>query len=133
MSKFLTALALVSVVTLSGCIGATTFGPGGSLPGSLFNDINYPSALNPNTTHEINIERKDIDILGRVESMSESYTILGIIGQGDSGYGALLEQAKAKGADGVMNVHIDTQVQAYVFGAYLKITTTLTGTAYKYR
>ena len=133
MSRIMIALALVSVVALSGCIGTANYGPGGSLPGSLFNDITYPSALNPNTTHEINIERKDIDILGRVESTSESFTILGIIGQGDSGYGALLEAAKAKGADGVMNVNIDTQVQAYVFGAYLKVVTTLTGTAYKYR
>ena len=133
MSRILIAVALVSVVSLCGCIGAPNFGPGGSMPGMIFNDITYPSSLNPNTSHQIRVERKDIDILGRVESTSESFTVLGFVGQGNSGYGALLEAAKAKGADGVMNVSIDTQIQAYVFGAYLKVITTLTATAYKYR
>ncbi len=132
MSKLFTAIALLGLIGLTGCIGSTTFS-GGSLPGSIVTDINYPSALNPSTNHEIEIGRDDIEIIGAVSATAESFTIVGIIGQGDSGYGKLLEAARAKGADGIMNVTIDTQIQAYVFGAYNKVVTTLSGTAYKYK
>ena len=70
MTRVFLGVALLSALTLAGCIGAPTFGPGGSVPGMIVNDINYPSALNPSMRHEINIDRKDIDLKGRVEHRS---------------------------------------------------------------
>ncbi|MBN2492352.1 MAG: hypothetical protein JXQ29_16005 [Planctomycetes bacterium] len=134
MSRVLLGAALLSTLVLAGCVMMVpTFGPGGAMPGMIVNDINYPSALNPSMSHEINIARSDIELKGWVESTSESMSILGVFGKGDSGYGKLLETARAQGADGIMNITIDTKVQAYVFGAYQKITTHLSGVAYKYK
>lgn len=134
MSKILLGLVLLSTLTLVGCGGlAQHSGIFGSAPGMVFNSINYPSLLNPTMEHEIKMERKDLEILGPVCSHAESFQIMGIVGQGNAGFEMLLQAARDKGADGVMNVAVDTKLDYYLFGAYSKVTTTLYGTAYKYK
>ena len=134
MSRILFGLVLLSSLALVSCCPLTQMsGVYGSSPGMVFSNINYPSLLNPTMEHEISIERKDLEILGPVCSHAESYQVLGFFGTGNAGYEMLLSAARDKGADGVMNVAVDTKVDYYVFGAYSKVTTTLYGTAYKYK
>jgi len=134
MSRILLGLVLLSTLTLVGCGGLQQLsGVYGSSGGAIFSNINYPSLLNPTMEHEITIERKDLEILGPVTSQACSYQVLGFFGTGNAGYEMLLQAARDKGADGVMNVAVDTKLDYYVFGAYSKVTTTLYGTAYKYK
>ncbi len=133
MSRLLLCVALMSTLALSGCGIMQLNGPFGAGLAGVVADNTYAGSLNASTSHEIEMGRKDIDLKGRVSCTAESFNVLGIFSTGNSGYGALLEAARAKGADGIMNVNIDNQVQSYVFGAYTKVITTLTGMAYSYK
>lgn len=111
--------------------GCARIGPGGAAPGFIYSDVTYPNKLNPNMEYRIVFDREDIEILGPVESQSTSRWAAFVYSGGDSGYADLLEEARAMGADGVMNVTVDTNFQWY-FILYAKVTTKLTGVAYRY-
>lgn len=125
----LAALFLV-VAPLVGCV--SRIGPGGASPGLLFTNVAYPNAVNPNMEYRIVFERDDIDILGAVTAETSSTWWFFFLSYGDSGFGTLMDKVRAMGGDGVMNVTIDTQYKN-VFLFYAKVTTRLTGTAYRYK
>ncbi len=127
------ALSVLGMFELSGC-GLMSIGhPVGVTSGGLFGDVTYATQLNPSTKHELQLTRNDIELKGTVSGTGSTLSILGIINTGDSGYGELLEAARAKGADGVMNVMIDTKVTNILLFLLVRTTTTLTGMAYKYK
>lgn len=124
----LTALTLCAMI-LAGC---ARIGPGGAAPGFIYSNVTYPNLLNPNMEYRIVFDREDIELLGVVEATAPSRWVAFVFSSGDSGYGELMKKARAMGADGVMNVTIDTNFQWY-FLLYAKVTTKLTGVAYRYR
>ncbi len=114
------------------CAGCASIGPGGAAPGFIFSDVTYPNILNPNMDYRITFERDDIELVGPVEAEAHSSWVLFLFSWGDSGYGSLMDNARSQGADGIMNLTVDTKFKWYMF-AYAKITTRLTGMAYKYK
>lgn len=123
------ALAVLLAAT-TGCI--TELGPGGAAPGLVLSNVSYPNHLNPGMAYEIQFERDDIEVLRPVETTSSSRWYFIFYSAGDSGYAKLMDQARAQGADGVMNVTVDTTYHnTFIF--YAKVTTRLTGVAYRYR
>ncbi len=135
--RYLVCVSMLAGMLLPGGCIAPAFGPGGARWGAISTNVTYPGRLNPAMNHKIRLERRDIELLGRVSTTAESYNIAGAHSAGNSGYGALLEAARAKGADGVMNVSVDNQVEGYfwvlvLITGHLKVTTTLTGMAYRY-
>ena len=104
----------------------------GAKPGGIVADGTYGIGGMP--TH-IRLQREDVQILGQVESSTESECILGIISQGDNGYGKVLAAARAKypTCDAVINMQWDTQYKTICAGIlYEKVATKITGTAIKY-
>ena len=130
MKKLLRNLILITA--LGTLIGCASIGPGGAAPGFIFSDVTYPNTLNPNMDYRITFDRDDIELLGEVEAVATSKWIAFVFSKGDSGYGALMDRAQEMGADGVMNVTIDTNFKWY-FIFYAKVTTKLTAQAYRYR
>lgn len=127
-------ILMVSLIATS-CIGATgcaRFGPGGAAPGFIYSDVTYPNMVNPNMEYRIVFDRDDIELLGPVQATASSIWAGFVYSSGDSGYANLMDQARAMGADGVMNVTIDTKFNWY-FILYAKVTTKLTGQAYRYK
>ena len=116
----------------TGMVGCARFGPGGAAPGFIYSSVTYPNTLNPNMEYQIIFNYDDIEILGPVQATAASKWVAFVYSSGDSGYGSLMDQARAMGADGVMNVTIDTQFNWYGL-VYAKVTTKLTGQAYRYR
>jgi len=82
------------------------------------------------------LQRDDVEILGQVQSVSESDSVLGIISQGDNGYGKVLAAARAKypETDAVINMQWDIQYKAICGGfLYEKVISKIDGTAVKYK
>ncbi|GEM_PF-506384 len=122
----LTGAALLA----AGCV--SSIGPGGAAPGLFHSNVSYPNSLNPGMEYRIVFEREDIELIGPVEAQASSRWFFFVVSTGDSGYAQLMDQVRAKGGDGVMNVTIDTKYQSYLL-FYAKVTTRLTGMAYRYR
>jgi hypothetical protein len=126
---FLLTLLIVGFLS-TGCVA--NIGPGGAAPGLIYSDVTYPNILNPGMEYRLNFDREDIEILGPVESRSYSRWYFFLVSIGDSGYSELMERAREQGGDGVMNVTIDTEYNSFLI-VYAKVTTKLTGLAYRYR
>ncbi|MBN1515856.1 hypothetical protein JXA32_04760 [Candidatus Sumerlaeota bacterium] len=133
MKRFLQLLVLAAfIVNICGCANVMRIGPGGASPGLIFTETTYPNYLNPNMEYRINFDADDIELIGSVRSEAMSKNFLGLVSVGDSGYGELLQQARAMGADGVMNITVDTTFKNILF-VYFQATTELTGQAYRYK
>ena len=122
--------AVLLAMGLTGCV--TSYGPGGTLPGLFHSNVTYPNSLNPNMSYRILFDRGDIELLDKVEATSSSRWYFFFYSTGDSGYAQLMREALKEGGDGVMNVTVDTQYTSY-FLFYAKVTTKLSGLAYRYR
>lgn len=125
------------LLTLSstGC-AIVRMGPGGVPPGSFFGNVTYPNELNPRMEHELRLTGEDINVIGPVDAEGTSHNVLGLASWGDSGFGVLLEEARERGGDGVMNVSVDTRftrVGILFIDFYTGVTTKLCGVAYKYK
>ena len=126
------SFAVVGLLCMSGCLMGGFPSAAGAKPGGIVADGTYGIGGMP--TH-IRLQREDVQILGQVESSTESECILGIISQGDNGYGKVLAAARAKypTCDAVINMQWDTQYKTICLGIlYEKVTTKITGTAIKY-
>jgi len=120
-------------ILLNGCtFGVVQLGPGGVGPGGIYADVNYPNKIEENMNYKINFQPSDIQIMGPVEATGFSTTILWFVSYGDSGYASLMQEAKNKGADGLMNITVDTKYENILF-VYQKATTQLRGVAYKWK
>lgn len=82
---------------------------------------------------QFRIDTDDFSILKTVTAEASSTNVLGLFGAGDSGYGKLFEQARAAGADDVINIKCDTRQQSFLGGFWTRATTKLTGTAIKWK
>ncbi len=120
--------ALVAVALSTGC---ARIGPGGAAPGMVYSNVTYPNMVNPNMDFRITFDRDDIELLGPVHAEAESKWMFFVYSSGDSGYGALMDQARAMGADGVMNITVDTNFKWYLL-FYARVTMKLTGQGYRY-
>ena len=105
--------------------------PSGVSPGMLLSDVNYPSYRESHT--QFTFVRSDFEILGPVSAKAESQCILGLIAQGDNGFGNLTRAAKAKypDCDAVINIQWDTQWNLICLGLMSKVTSTIDATAIK--
>ncbi|MBX3728007.1 MAG: hypothetical protein KF858_02385 [Candidatus Sumerlaeia bacterium] len=131
MRHVVSALALLLMaLTLSGCV--SRLGPGGAQPGLFYSDVTYPNELQPRMSHQIRFDRSDIELLESVHAEARSRWYFFVVSTGDSGYGRLMDQVRAQGGDGVMNVTIDTEYRNY-FLFYATVRTKLSGVAYRYR
>ena len=79
------------------------------------------------------LDTDDFEILKTVTAETSSTNFLGIVGSGDSGYLKLFEKARDAGADDVVNIKVDTRRQSILAGFYTKSTTTLMGTAIRWK
>ncbi len=122
-------MILTSFLFISGCVAR--IGPGAAAPGLFYSNVTYPNDLNPNMSYRINFERNDIEILGPVETLATSRWYFFMASAGDSGYAALLDEAREIGGDGVMNVTVDTSYKS-IFLFYARVNMKLTGLAYRY-
>ncbi|MEI8122938.1 MAG: hypothetical protein WCI20_12890 [bacterium] len=132
MNKWMAMLGCVSIgLVLTGCAGLMTAPPSGVAPGGLFSDVNYPSYRESQT--RFTFTHDDLVILGPVTATSESQCILGLVAQGDNGFGNLMRAAKAKypECDGVINIQWDTRWNLICMGLLSKVTATVEGTAIK--
>lgn len=122
---------------LSGCAipglggGPTTqIGPSGVGQGGLFTHVSYPSENTSTTRYELTSD--DFEILGPVTGRGSSMNILGIVAMGESGYEKALNQARAGGADELMNLRLDTDF-TNILGLFKKSETVVTGTAIRWK
>lgn len=129
MRFILFAAACVLTLMSAGC---ARIGPGGAAPGFIYSDVTYPNELNPNMSHRIVFDRDDIILMDPVSAETNSKWIAFVYSGGDSGYAELMSQARAMGADGVMNVTVDTNFKWYLI-FYAQVTTRISGIAYRYR
>ena len=132
MNKWMAMLGCVSIgLVLTGCAGLMTAPPSGVAPGGLFSDVNYPSYRESQT--RFTFTHDDLVILGPVTATSESQCILGLVAQGDNGFGNLMRAAKARypECDGVINIQWDTRWNLICMGLMSKVTATVEGTAIK--
>ena len=132
MNKWMAMLGCVSMgLVLTGCAGLMTAPPSGVAPGGLFSDVNYPSYRESQT--RFTFTHDDLVILGPVTATSESQCILGLVAQGDNGFGNLMRAAKARypECDGVINIQWDTRWNLICMGLMSKVTATVEGTAIK--
>jgi len=127
-------VAAAGLMCLSGCGILGGFpSPRGAHPGSIVSDGTYGVGGMPTL---IRLQREDVEVLGQVQSATESECILGIISQGDNGYAKVLAAARTKypECDAVINMQWDIQYKTICFGAlYEKVTTKIEGTAIKYK
>lgn len=131
MKRFvLFALMAASVVAL-GCAGiGGVLGPGHAFGGSIMTNSVYASVDTVSTSYQF--EKKDFTVIGPVQAVAESTSILGWIESGDAGYATLLEKAKeGKAADDVINVRIDNEY-SNILGLYAVVKTHLHGVAIKW-
>jgi hypothetical protein len=120
---------LVCAIALVGCAGfGGPSGVTGAFPGTIYTQAIYPAYASWGQVEY----KRDFDIVGEVNGDAESSSILGIICTGNSGYAKLYEAAKAKGADDVINVKIDTHY-SNILGVYSKVITKLSGVAIKWK
>lgn len=129
---------MVAVVVLSGVLvltGCARFShvshPEGVSAGNLVGDVTYPVFSSERT--EFKFDTDDFVIVRTVTAEASSSNVLGLFGSGDNGYGKLFEEARAAGADDVINIKVDTREQKILIGFYTKATTKLTGTAIKWK
>ena len=127
--KMAVVMGVALGLSISGC---ARIGPGGAAPGFVYSDVTYPNVLNPNMEYRIVFDRDDIELLGDVTSTATSHWAAFVFSSGDSGYAELMRKAHEMGADGVMNVTVDTNFRWYLL-VYARVTTKLTGVAYRYR
>ena len=132
-NRIWTSMSLLGALVFSGCASVTSLPPSGVSPGMLFSDVNYPSRHDAQTL--FNFSKSDIELLGPVNTMSESQCILGLIAQGDNGYGNLMKAAKAKypDADGVINLQWDTHWDLICMGIMSKVQSNVEGMAFKFK
>lgn len=123
---------LLALSGLCGCANISNLGPGGASPGIFYTNATYPNAFNPNMQYRINFDREDIELLDSVHETATSWSLLGVISWGDSGYGSVMDEARLLEADGVMNVTVDTQYMS-VLGVFTAVTTKISGQAFRYR
>lgn len=133
MRQALLCVVVAGVALGAGGCGVVSMGPGGVMPSLIYTGVTYPNALNPNMEYQIAFTRADIELKGPVEATSESAAVLGVVSWGDSGYGKLMEAARSKGADGVMNVTVDTEYKSVLGFVYSHAVTKLAGQAYSYK
>jgi uncharacterized protein YbjQ (UPF0145 family) len=132
MNKLLTTLAVGAIaLVMNGCAwGPWGTGPGGTYPAFVYSDnVVYPASNTSSTVHQLTTD--DFTIGGTVVATGEMENILGIIARGDNGYQNLLKQARAQGADDVINVRTDVQ-HSNILSLYVKTQITLTGQAVTY-
>jgi hypothetical protein len=127
-------LGVAGLVALSGCAGIWAPPPGGAQPAMVLTETTYPSMYQAPAV-KFNFERSDIEILGPVSATSESQSILGIVCQGDNGYGNLMRAAKAAypNCDGVMNIMWDTHYNCMCLGLVTKVKANVEGVAFRYK
>jgi hypothetical protein len=128
------SLAVVGLLFMSGCMmGMAGYpSPAGARPGGIIGDGTYGVGGMPTL---VRLQREDVEMLGQISSTTESECILGLISQGDNGYGKVLAAARAKypTCDAVINMQWDTTYKTICAGSlYEKITTKIDGTAIKY-
>jgi hypothetical protein len=128
----LVKLVLASpLLVITGCAGFSGgVGPSGVSLGSFAGNVTYPSLLAQRT--DFVLDTDDFTVIGPVSAQTSSMNVLGIVGAGSSGYGELLKAARAKGADDVMNIKLDTQRMS-ILSIYTRSTTILTGTAIRWK
>ncbi len=130
---------LAGILMLSGCAGfsvAPGGGQGKALPvgvkhGTLVGNVTYPCFIGMQT--EIQLDSDDFEIIKTVTAETSSVNILGLVGTGDNGYGALFAKAQEAGADDVINIKADTKTKSFLRIFYKKATTKLTGTAIRWK
>ena len=125
-------LALGGVMFIvAGCSGfAAQQWPRGVATGKLMGDVTYPSLMTSHT--QIQLTTKDFTILKTVTAEAESKSILGMFSSGDNGFAKLFDEARAAGADDVINVRVDTREESRLSVFWCRATTRLTGTAIKW-
>lgn len=123
-------LGCTTLILFAGCAGPASVGPSGASAGLLFSNVTYPSA-NFSLT-EYHLTTADFEILGNVRGEGKSFNLLGLFSSGNSGYEEALEQARAAGADEIINLRVDT-THIRVLGLFLQIKTIVTGTAVKWK
>jgi hypothetical protein len=134
MKKWIMAgLPLLGALVISGCASVTAIPPAGSSPGVLLTEVTYPSRHDAQTL--FNFSRADIELLGPITATSESQCILGLMAQGDNGYGNLMKAAKAKypDADGIINLSWDTHWNLICLGIISKVQANVEGMAFKFK
>ncbi|MBP7654681.1 hypothetical protein KA977_14770 [Candidatus Dependentiae bacterium] len=132
MRKILLSLCVLSLLFLVGCGGVMKVGNSGVIPASIMTDVNYPAEfLGGKVSYNMETPTK-YSIIGPVNAAGESSNILGIVAQGDNGYKKLMDAANRVGADAVVNVVTDLHFNSYIFGAYTKVTTNLSGIAVRF-
>jgi hypothetical protein len=132
MKKWLSMIGCVGAgLFLTGCAGLMSVPPSGVAPGGLFSEVTYPSYRESQT--KFTFTHDDLVILGPVTATSESQSILGLVAQGDNGFGNLMRAARAKypDCDGVINIQWDTKWNLVCLGIISKVTATVEGTAIK--
>jgi len=98
--------------------------------GIITHAVTYPSS---NFSHtQFRIDSNDFDIIGTVSATGKSASVLGLFAYGDNGYSKLFTEARATGADDVINIRIDTR-QTRVLFFFGTCKTILTGTAIKWK
>ncbi|HPN30832.1 MAG TPA: hypothetical protein PKY81_07730 [bacterium] len=132
MRKALLLLCVLSLMLVAGCGRAMQMGNSGVIPASIMTDVTYPAEfLGGKVSYNMETPTK-YSIIGPVNASGESSNILGIVAQGDNGYKRLMDAANRVGADAVVNVVTDLHFNSYIFGAYTKVTTNLSGIAVKF-
>ena len=102
----------------------------GIVGGMISHAVTYPSS---NFSHtQFRIDSNDFDIIRTVSATGKSVSILGLFASGDNGYSKLFAEARAAGADDVINIKIDTR-QTRVLIFFGTCQTVLTGTAIKWK
>ena len=119
---------------LTGCAGFhSATHPYGVSHGAIFGDVTYPCSLSEiRTSTQVNFDSDDFEIIKTVVAETTSTNILGMFGTGDNGYAALFEEARAAGADDVVNIKMDTRTVSFLARFYTQATTKLTGTAIRW-
>jgi uncharacterized protein YbjQ (UPF0145 family) len=133
MNRILGSIAIGTVaLVMNGCAwGPWGTGPGGTMPAFIYTDkAVYPASNTSSTVH--NLTTDDFEIGGTVVAEGSMENILGVIARGDNGYQNLLTQARAAGADDVINVRIDVR-HSNVLTFYVKTDIILTGQAVTYK
>lgn len=129
----LASLPLMGALVFSGCASVLSMPPSGSSPGMLMTEVTYPSKHDAQTL--FNFSKADIELLGPISVTSESQCMLGLMAQGDNGYGNLMKAAKAKypDADGVINLQWDTRWNLLCLGIISKVQSNVEGMAFKFK
>ena len=133
MKKSFIALIGIAVLSLvaTGCARFSSSDVDGVSLGTLHGDVTYAALLGGHT--QVQLTSKDFEIVKTISSEAQSRNILGLFSTGDSGYAKLFEQARAAGADDVINIKVDVRKKAILMVFWTESTVTMTGTAIKWR